>query len=391
MNGEEHPAKEGKAMETKELQNHLRLLATLPADDASPLLSVFLDVSAEGYNETLEARVQALRPAYKGQARADLELAYGQVKAWLASRLFPETKGVVVYARAGQWPHLQGLQFAVPVQDHVGAGDLPQLGPLVELKDDYERYVIFVALKDAVRILEVDLGAVTRELWSRHPYLREKASEVWGRRHWDEKVDRQEPKRFWDAKLKLLDRLMHLGGHSHLILAGDPEQVRTVRAQLPKHLKVKVMELLAAQPHDRVDDVVQQTLASFLSREEQHSQDRARDLAAEVKRGGLGVAGMQRSLKALRLGAVETLLVSKGAKHPQGWVCRSCGEIGLASGPAACPACAGKVKPADLKEEAVRLAQASGAHVEAVGAGGVLDELGGVGCLLRFKPDHVSE
>jgi len=391
LNGERNPAKEGMVMETSELENHLRVLATLAADEVSPLLSVYLDVRSEGWREVLEKRVQALRPAYKGQARADFELALGQVQSWMARRLFPDTKGVVVFARAGLWPHLQGLQFGVTVADHVASGELPHLGPLVELKDNYDRYVVFVALKDAVRILEVDLGAVTRELWSRHPFLRERAGEVWGRRHWDEKSNRAEPERFWTEKIKLLDRLMQLGGHSHLILVGEADAVRDVRARLPKHLKAKVMELLSAEAHDQVEDVVAQTLVSFLDREEMGSRDVARSIFVELKRDGLSVAGLPATLKALRQGAVETLALLKAYRSPQGWVCRACGELGLGHVPAACPACAGKLKSADLREEAVRLAQASGAHVEVVGSSGILEDLGGVGCLLRFKPDGVKE
>lgn len=384
-------SRQRQALETRELQAQLRRLATLPADAQSPILSIYLNVENGGWQQTLDERVKALRPAWKGQARADFELALGQAESWLVSQLSPESRGAAVFARVGRWPHLQGLQFAVPLPDLVAADELPVLGPLVELKDDYDRYVVFIAHKHSVRIMEVDLGAVTRELWSRHLFLRERAGEVWGRNHYSEHVDRQDPERFWDEKLKLLDRLIQQGGHNHLIQAGDADSVRRVRSRLPKHLQAKVMELMAVQPHDRIDDVVQQTLASFMAREEHESRDLARQLRAEIRRDGLAVAGIGESLKALRLGAVQTLLLHKGWQAPPGWACRQCGAAALGAAPAACAACNGSPRAADLREEAVRLAQASGAHVEAVAYSEELSDLGGAGCLLRYKPASVEE
>ncbi|MGB7054545.1 MAG: hypothetical protein WBE28_04410, partial [bacterium] len=82
------------------------------------------------------------------------------------------------------------------------------------------------------------------------------------------------------------------------------------------------------------------------------------ELVTEVRRGGLGVAGISQTRDALKMGQVDTLIISKSL-------------------------------PFNESEELTSLAKSTGAHVEFVPKENkVLNSLGGAGALLRYKTKY---
>lgn len=92
---------------------------------------------------------------------------------------------------------------------------------LVEFKDTYHRYVVMIATEKRARILEVNLGAVTKEIWAERPELRQRVGREWTRDQY-QNHSRDRADRFIKEKVEILDRLMSQGGQTHLILAGSP-------------------------------------------------------------------------------------------------------------------------------------------------------------------------
>ena len=68
------------------------------------------------------------------------------------------------------------------------------------------------------------------------------------------------------------------------------------------------------------------------------------------------------------------------------WICRHCGWAEAAPRPSEdCPECtSGELRPADLKEVMITLAERQSLEIEIVSHSEVLMDLGGVGCLLRY-------
>ena len=57
------------------------------------------------------------------------------------------------------------MQFAAPLPNWIAVYPTPNIYHLVELKDNYHRYVVLLALPDRASILEVNLGAATIRAW----------------------------------------------------------------------------------------------------------------------------------------------------------------------------------------------------------------------------------
>jgi len=367
------------------LESHIRTLVTLDETDA-PVLSCYLNLETRHeWRPMFDSRVRVLRQTIRRGEDEPFERALTRVEGFLESALVLASKGAAVFARSGSQPFFLPLQFQVPLPNHVAVDSTPNIYHLVELKDTYHRYIVMISTEEHARILEVNLGAMTRQLWSERPELHERVGREWTREHY-QSHRRSRADRFIKEKVQVLERLMTGGGHTHLILAGSPHLTARVRNALPRHLATKLIDIVPAGGQARTSDVVAATLASFVEQEERESIDAVALLVREVRRHGLAAVGTGPSLDALLRSQVDMLLIA-GAYEPRpGWSCRGCGHVDLGiEAPAQCRTCGGaEIHGVNLKEAMVRLAEQRGCRIEIVGHSDVLMALGGVGCLLRY-------
>ena len=375
-------------MNLEELRFAIRQLVAVN-ETTAPVLSCYVNLEGgrQTYRPALDERVRTLRATLDAPEREAFEMALAQIEAHLGTAVGGSTKGVAIFSRAIDGPILQALHFQVPVPNKLSIATLPSIYPLVQLKDAYHRYVVLITTEEHARILEVDVGTATKSLWAERPELRKRVGRIWSHEHYqNHRRDRGD--KFAKEKIRLLERVVSSGGHSHLILAGSSEAVARLRRRLPKRLSDMLVDIVAASSRDKDADVVTATLASFIDHEQQESVLTAARLKDELRRGGLAVADTDATLDALRHSQVDVLVMAEAYEPPEGWKCGACGALAAVhrtDHPAACPECGEReIRSADLREEMVRLAEVQDAEAEIVRESDALLDLGGVGCLLRF-------
>jgi len=377
-----------------ELKQHITLLASVDESDA-PFISCYLNLEdgPDSWRKTLDERASILRRILKGDDLTDLEEAMGKIEAWLATDLLPEAKGVAIFVRGifgGAF--MLPMQFAAPLPNWIAVYPTPNIYHLVELKDNYHRYVVLLAEPQRACIMEVNLGAATIRAWINQPDLRTRVSSEWARTHYQvHQAHRGD--RFVHEKIAVLEQLMHAGGHTHLILAGDPEITWQVRRALPEDLADKLVDVIPAGKRDQQSDVVLATLSRFIEHEEQESRSVAECLIEGLCSQNLAVVGSVDTLDALLWGEVDTLVMTSDYQPDPGWTCAACRAVGTETPETpVCPQC-GKsaVRPMDVREALLRLAGQLERPVEVVEHSDALMSLGGVGCLLRTQREPQIE
>jgi len=337
------------------------------------------------YREPFEARIRLLRKSLAGSESRDFEDAARRIRDFLKKELRPESKGVVIFARGGSEAFFLPMQFRVPLPNWVVVGSTPNIFHLVELKDTYDRYVVMISTEESARILEVNLGKVTEELWRQRPELRQRVGREWTKEHY-QNHRRHRNEQFIKEKVNILEQLMSAGGHTHLILAGSPRITARVREALPRHLAAKLVDTVVASGSDRIADVIAATITSFVEQEEIESQAVVEMLLREINTGGLAVSGTQETLNALQRSQVDVLVMAKDYGPGHGSVCQECGAVRLVPETLiVCVACGeAGLRKIDLKAELARMAEQGGCQVEVVNYSDALMQLGGVGALLRY-------
>ena len=115
------------------------------------------------------------------------------------------------------------------LRKHLNAlATLPKGDSLVELKDRFNRFVVVLATKESARIVEMNLGALSVELLTERPALRERIGREWTREHYVNHR-RQRERRFVKEKVSVIESLMAKRGHNALIIGYS-----ILRAVLPK-------------------------------------------------------------------------------------------------------------------------------------------------------------
>jgi protein required for attachment to host cells len=361
-----------------ELQQHITVLASIDETDA-PFISCYLNLEdgPDSWRKTLDDRAGILRRILKGNDLADFEEAMGKIEAWLATELLPEAKSAALFVRGNfGGAFMLPMQFAAPLPNWIAV----------------HRYVVLLAEPQRACILEVNLGAATTRAWINQPDLRTRVSSEWARTHYQvHQAHRGD--RFVHEKIAILEQLMHAGGHTHLIMAGDPAITAQVRQSLPQDLADKLVDVIPADERDQQGDVVMATLSSFIEHEEQESRSVAERLIEGLRSQNLAVAGSVDTLDALLWGEVDTLVMTSDYQPDPGWTCTACRAIGTETPETSvCPQC-GKsaVRPMDVREALLRLAGQLERPVEVVEHADALMSLGGVGCLLRTHTDAQFE
>lgn len=374
-------------MNIQTLQTHLLTLATLE-DTGSPVVSCYLNLEAGHVTakQAIEERVRLLRRTMPHSQRVSFDQAQTAIDCRIAAGFHAECRGAAIFARGGDPEFFLDLEFRVPLPTWIAVSSTPCIYQLVELKDNYDRYVLILANEHNTRILEVHLGTITDAMLKERPDLRDRIGSDWTREHF-QSHRREHDHQFANEVVRITEEVMAAGKYGHLVLAGTLKMTALLRHALPKHLEAKLIDIVPAAGNQQTSDVVAASVARFLEEEQKESLAAVDKLQQEICRHGLAVAGPGDSLRSLKNHQVDMLVMASEFVPEPAWTCPECDFAAIQPArPAICPDCGGvKTRELDLKEELVRLAELAGCDVEIVHDSDILMQLGGVGCLLRFR------
>jgi peptide subunit release factor 1 (eRF1) len=261
----------------------------------------------------------------------------------------------------------------------------PDVAPLLELLDEYERYAVAVVDKEKARLLTVFAGEVEdSELFrdfvfgktdqgglSQPDYQRHHETHV----HWHlEKVVRR------------LADLHRRRRFDRLILAGPSEATAELRRLLPATLERRVVAMIGTELFASDHEILARTLdieRLVERRAEERLLDEIIDLAGPAGRPTLG---LEPTLAALWSASVRTLAVSADLRVT-GSECPNCDRLDRGR-VVHCPTCGKAMRPVhDLAHRAMARAATQSARVDVLrGAAGhrLMDLGGGLAALLRY-------
>jgi peptide subunit release factor 1 (eRF1) len=155
--------------------------------------------------------------------------------------------------------------------------------------------------------------------------------------------------------------------------------------QLPKHLAEKVIDVVKLDVRTPEQEVLAVTLEALRGKDQETDAEHVQRMLDAWRAHGLGVAGPEATMESLLLGEVEELIITATPERLRR--ARSAGEL-AAPGPVDVDTSAtGDLDTERLKQadEFVTRAQQQSARIRFIEDPALLDEVGGVGALLRFR------
>lgn len=375
-------------MKPEVLSTHIKDLVSLAESDA-PFVSCYvnlMDAPSVWQTHVRERLDGLLQGSSEMQQTAHLTGVIENIWEYLTSPAPAPARGAAVFARGGTEPFWLPLTFSVPIRSWVSVDARPNVYPLVELKDQHQRFIVLLSTKDSARIYEIALGEITQQLWLRRPTLRKHVGREWTRLRYQNHL-RERRLRFLREKIEILERFVGSGNHTRLMLAGDPRIAAEIKRAMPARLAACVVDVIPrCQAADDTDDVIAAAIQAFLAAEEKESRAIVDRLFDAYYRHDLAVFGPADTLRCLLRHQADVVVLTQNADLGRCRICPACGEMVAGQAHAgACPGCGESLSlERDTRTEIVRVAALQDRPVETVAEPNRLGPLGGVGCMLRY-------
>jgi peptide chain release factor subunit 1 len=371
----------------EQLLDQLLLFEPVPA----PFISLYLDARTNENGQRtflpfvrkqLTERGQSY--AADSQERASFEEDFVRIVRYLEDVIEPSVQGLAIFACSAADDYFRAGQFHVPFpRNQLFVHERPHVYPLARLIDRYRHYAVVLADTNRAQIFVFSAGeAIQKDQienvktkhakvggWSQARYQRHE--ENYHLHHAKEVVDHLE-------RIVLEEQL------NHVILAGDEEVViPQLRAQMPKALSEKVIDTLSLSIDTPEHELLQESLQAFHENDSLTDMQKVEKFLGEFRGDNLAVAGVPDTLAALSNGQVQELLIAASAqkiKYDEAEVKKVLDAYKtIAQIPEV-------IDERSVAEELVRRArQLSSAQVTFVEDAASLEQVGGVGALLRYR------
>lgn len=345
---------------------------------ASPVISLYLNMQPDQHGrdnfepflrKELAERVRTF--GADGPERKGLERDAERIRTYV-ERVDGSVNGLAVFACSGA-ELFEPIPLAAPFHEHrLYISSQPHLYPLARVLDAYPRYAVLLADTRSARLFVVadntvrEAGQVEGTRTKRHKMG------GWAQARYQRHVDNYHVQHAKEA-VDALARIVRDEDIEAVILAGDEVVVPLLRAQMPKELSDRVVDVLKLDIRTGAREVLDATIAAMHEKEAETDREKVEQLLDAYRANGLAVVGLTEAARALQMGQVDELIITAVPERAGAWAATS----GESSG--------GRVLEERAADELVVKARQTAANIRFIDDASLLAAAGGVGALLRFK------
>jgi peptide subunit release factor 1 (eRF1) len=364
---------------TDQLTAQLDRLAALDSGPF-PVLSLYLNMQPDQHGrdnfdtflrKELADRVRTY-PA-EGPERNSLERDAERIREYVTG-LDASINGLAIFACSGA-DLFEAIPLSAPVDEHrLYISDVPHLYPLARIADDYPRYAVLVSDTNHARLFVVAANQLAAKDTVENRKTRGHKMGGWSQARYQRRVQNDRAQHAKDV-VDALGRLVSDERISSIIIAGDEVIVPLLRAELPKELADKVVDVVSLDIRAPEHQILESTTELMKQKDASTDQERVEALFDAYRGNGLGVVGPEATRAALEMGQVDELVITGTPDM-------------IDAGASASPNQAeGMQQTAEerIADELIARARQTAARITIVQDGSLLAPVGGVGALLRFK------
>ena len=376
----------------KEATTPQQLMDSLLTFDAvpAPVISLYLDarVNEHGKRNFMPFVRKQLSERLKSyplgsEERASMEEDFVRIMRYLEEGVREPTRGVAVFACSALDDYFQVGQFEAHFErNRLVVSERPHVYPLARLIDQYRHYAVVLADTNRAQIFVFAAGRAVDQHEIENVKTKRTSVGGWSQaryqRH-EKNYHLQHAKEVVDA----LERTMRDERLEHVILAGDEAVVIPIlKEQMSKELQDKVIDTISLGIDTPEHEVLEESLTAFQRHDSLTDMQKVEHLLGEFRGDNLAVAGVPDTLAALSNGQVEEMLIvaaADGLKFDEEEVRKVLEIYKTDDIPETLDARA-------VADELVRRAnQLSAARVTFIEDATRIEQVGGVGALLRYR------
>jgi len=352
-----------------ELQPLIDRLAEFPPGKG-PFVSVYIDarpdqVGRDKYWAFVRTELKARAATYPDRTpeRQSIDRDAERILAWLEANARPQANGIAIFACAAA-DFFEAVQLEVPIeQSEVFVGPTPHLYPLAAVADRYRRHAAVVLDSHSAHIFVFGLGEVVDERAIESAAIPKSEAGGWSQARYQRHVEEFQRHHVKDV-VDTLQRVVREERVDRIVVAANDVALPLLRAELPKLLAERVVEVSDLDMSSPRDQILRRSLEAMRAQDARDDADLVRRMLDVYRAGGLGVVGVDATLRALENGQVHELIIGADPTHLR----TRDGRSGAA-----------------VADELVAKARQTDARVTFIDDPALLADAGGVGGLLRFR------
>jgi peptide subunit release factor 1 (eRF1) len=306
------------------INEHLdRLLAFEPG--TLPVISLYLNTQSDkhgrdSYGQFIrkELAVRVKTYAANSAERLSLEADVAAIDHYLGGDLKASANGLAIFACSGAGL-FEGIQLTAPIEEHrLYIYNQPHLYHLTRLDDEYPRYAALITDANSARIFVFGLGETLETEQVKGKKVQRVKVGGWSQARYQRRVQNAHQSHAKET-VDALDRIVREENIKHLLLAGDPQIITVLQAELPKHLTDKLVDALKLDIKSTDQAVFEATMARMREQDAKTDAEKVERLFREYRARALACVGPQETLEALANGQVDELLISTALEqtHPE--------------------------------------------------------------------------
>ena len=369
-------------------------METLAALEPSPFPVISLYLSLTPYQNGRENWDQFIGKVFneRGKAmrsdspeRGSFDTDAERIRQWLEQPRDQACQGVAIFASSGA-ELFEAIPLETPFDDHwMFVGSVPHLYPLAKLIDSYPRYASVMLDTNSARIVVSSLAATEREEQVKSDKTRRTSKGGWSQARYQRRADNVHMHHMKEV-VDTLDKIVREENINQIVIAADDTVIAKLREQLPAHLAEKIVDKVTLQRDGAAGDaMLETTFDAIRAKDAETDVEKVQELMDEWQGSGLGVTGPEATLRAFEMGQVEELIITGSVdtlkpvqKLPDDAATQMTAETSAANT---------SIDEARLKlsAELIKRAQQTAARIRFIEDATLLEEVGGVGALLRFR------
>src|SRR5215210_4481068 len=363
-----------------------------------PVVSLYLNAQAnengrQDFERFLRKEFSSLARTYKPQSpeHESFDRDAGRIEAYLRDELRPETNGVAIFAGAGAGDFFEPIQTAAPIENHrLYIYNQPHLYPLARLMDQYPRYAVLVADTNRARLFVFGRGKALSSDDIQNVKTRGAKVGGWSQMRYQRHLEQYHLQHAKEVA-EQLERLVREENVEHVILAGDEVIIPLLKAEFPKAVADKVVDVLSLDINAPEHEVLAESMEAMREHDAQTDAEKVERLLNDYRAGGLAVVGSTDTLEALAMGQVEELVITASQQHVEG----DREDVAILSDAEVVePVVAGEdggtvanigADSVIVSDDLVTRARQTSARITFVEDPALLEEVGGCGAFLRYR------
>jgi len=357
-----------------------------------PVVSLYLNLSTgpngrENYEtfvrKAFSDRIKGL-PADSPE-RQSFEQDHQRIVDYLDKEINRSSQALAIFACAAAGL-FEAVQLEAPIEQHwLFVGSVPHLYPLARVIENHPRYAAVLLDTNRAQIFVFGLGTTERTETVVSARTRRTSKGGWSQARYQRRADNVHTHHIKEV-IDTLERLVREEELAHVVVAGDEGALTLLRAEMPKELADKLVDMTTWDRTAGEAEILASSLEALREKDAETDVEKVDELIDAWRSGGLGVAGPEATMSAFQLGQVDELIITAtpDALKPVQKLPDDAAPGGVAAETSAPQGVADEAR-LKLSDELITRAQQTGARVRFIEDAALLADIGGVGALLRFR------